>query len=256
MTTAGADMTAFLRAGATRPTTFAIEIADLAADGRTSATRRGGVGHDHVARSVPRLGSRPDDSPVRRGADARPLPRGRLTQAAPDDVRPVQHPNRTPHRQLAPRHGPGAAPPRRPPVVHGVGAAETGLVAGEPDGEGTLACTSPSRWMALYRAEDPTKPLPGPAQLIAARARVRSRPAGHTLHAPDSTRGVVRMNHETGLTRSHLSLRTAVTGVLYLYQPCRTGDMSPKAATEEILPFFRCRTVRNGIRNFRPSKVV
>lgn len=189
-------MTAFLRAGATRPTTFATEIADLAAGGRTSATRRGGVGHDHVARSVPRLGSLPPDSSVRGGADARPLPRGRLTQATLDDVRRVQHtrPDTAPATAL--RHRPGAAPPRRPPVAHGVGAAETGPVAGEPDGKGTSPAHRP--------ADDGALPGPGPdqaptraAQLIAGYASADPEAArpGQTLHAPDSTRGVVRMNH-------------------------------------------------------------
>lgn len=206
----GVDETAFLRANRTRSTTFATGIADLTpgrparlldvVEGRSGTVLAGWLGEQDQAW---RAGvSTASLDPFRGYATALTshLPEAvrvldpfhvvRLALAAVDDVRRrVQH-AQTGHRGRTgdPLYGIRRVLRRRADHLStkARGRLEAGLIAGDPDGEVTIAWTIAQQVMDLYRRNDPDQARAAAAELIAA---LRECPIdelarlGRTLHA-------------------------------------------------------------------------
>ena len=206
----GVDETAYLRANATRSTTFATGIADLT-PGRSARLldvvegRSGGVLASWLADrdQAWRVGiSTASLDPFRGYATALtsqlpdavrvldPFHVVRLALAALDDVRRrVQH-AQTGHRGRTgdPLYGIRRVLRRRADhlSVKARARLEAGLIAGDPDGEVTIAWTIAQQVMDLYQGDDPDQARAAAAELIAA---LRECPIaelarlGRTLHA-------------------------------------------------------------------------
>jgi transposase len=210
VTAVGVDETAYLRATATHATTFATGIADLS-PGRPARLldvvegRSGTVLAEWLADRDPawRAGiTTASLDPFRGYATALTshLPKAvrvldpfhvvRLALAAVDDVRRRVQQAQTGHRGRTgdPLYGIRRVLRRRADHLSAKARArlEAGLVAGDPDGEVTIAWVIAQRVMALYRLADPAEARAQVAELIAA---LRGCPVaelarlGRTLHA-------------------------------------------------------------------------
>jgi transposase len=210
VTAAGVDETAYLRANATRSTTFATGIADLTpgrparlldlVEGRSgTALAAWLVDRDEPWRAAVTTASL---DPFRGYATALathlpgtvrvldPFHVVRLALAAVDDVRRRAQQDQTGHRGRSgdPLYGIRRVLRRRSDHLSTKAWArlEAGLVAGDANGEVTLAWTVAQRVMTLYRHGDPAQARPQAAELIAA---LRECPIpelaglGRTLHA-------------------------------------------------------------------------
>ena len=206
----GVDETAFLRANATRSTTFATGIADLTpgrparlldvVEGRSGTVLAAWLAEQDQAWRA-RIATASLD-PFRGYATALttqlpdavrvldPFHVVRLALAALDDVRRrVQH-AQTGHRGRTgdPLYGIRRVLRRRADHLSTKARArlETGLIAGDPDGEVTIAWTIAQQVMDLYRQDDPEQAHVAALELISA---LRACPIGElarlgrTLHA-------------------------------------------------------------------------
>ena len=206
----GVDETAYLRANATRSTTFATGIADLSpgrparlldvVEGRSGSVLAAWLGdRDSAWRAGITTASL---DPFRGYATALtshlpdavrvldPFHVVRLALAALDDVRRrVQH-TQTGHRGRTgdPLYGIRRVLRRRADhlSVKAWARLEAGLIAGDPDGEVTIAWTVAQQVMDLYQGDDPDQARAAATELIAA---LRECPIdelarlGRTLHA-------------------------------------------------------------------------
>jgi transposase len=204
----GVDETAYLRAHATRSTTFATGIADLSpgrparlldvVEGRSGTVlaswlaERDGAWRAEIATAAL--------DPFRGYATAltSQLPHAvrvldpfhvvRLALAALDDVRRRVQQAQTGHRGRTgdPLYGIRRVLRRRADHLSMKARLEAGLIAGDPDGEVTIAWVTAQQVMDLYQHDDPDQARTAAAELIAA---LRDCPIGElarlgrTLHA-------------------------------------------------------------------------
>jgi transposase len=186
VTAAGVDETAYLRANATRSTTFATGIAELSpgrparlldlVEGRSGTALGAWLADRDTAWRAAVTTASLDPFRGYATALATHLPGAvrvldqfhvvRLALAAVDDVRRRVQQHQTGHRGRRgdPLYGIRRVLRRRADhlSVKAWARLEAGLVAGDPDGEVTLAWTIAQQVMALYQHDDPNKPARRP----------------------------------------------------------------------------------------------
>jgi transposase len=210
VTAAGVDETAYLRANATRATTFATGIADLTpgrparlldlVEGRSGTVLAAWLAERDQAWRAGITTASLDPFRGYATALATHLPGAvrvldpfhvvRLAQAALDDVRRRVQQAQTGHRGRTgdPLYGIRRVLRRRADHLSTTAWArlEAGLVAGDPDGEVTIAWSIAQQVMALYQLTDPDQARTQTAELVAG---LRACPIpelarlGRTLHA-------------------------------------------------------------------------